>query len=68
MAQGHDNATIAERMRISDNAVHKHIGNIFAKLGLAPDASGRRRVQAVLTYLDGTRPAAGPDPGHGDTR
>jgi DNA-binding NarL/FixJ family response regulator len=53
MAQGHDNATIAERMRISDNAVHKHIGNIFAKLGLAVTDSGHRRVLAVLTYLNG---------------
>ncbi|MQY05707.1 response regulator transcription factor [Actinomadura macrotermitis] len=55
MAQGHDNATIGERMRISGNAVHKHIGNIFAKLGLAPDDSGHRRVRAVLAYLDGAR-------------
>ena len=48
-----DYETEAERMRISDNAVHKHIGNIFAKLGLAPDDSGHRRVRAVLAYLDG---------------
>jgi DNA-binding CsgD family transcriptional regulator len=68
MAQGHDNATIAERMRISDNAVQKHIGNIFAKLGLAPDASGHRRVRAVLTYLDGAPRVAGPDAGRGDPR
>ena len=54
MAQGHDNTTIAERMRISDNAVHKHIGNIFAKLSLSPDDSGHRRVRAVLAYLNGT--------------
>ncbi|MCP2342524.1 response regulator transcription factor [Actinomadura rupiterrae] len=54
MAQGHDNTTIAARMHISDNAVAKHIGNIFSKLGLSPDDSGHRRVQAVLTYLDGT--------------
>ncbi|WP_157246994.1 response regulator transcription factor [Nonomuraea typhae] len=53
MAQGHDNTTIAERMLISDNAVHKHIGNIFAKLGLSPDDSGHRRVRAVLAYLNG---------------
>ncbi|ROO86825.1 LuxR family two component transcriptional regulator [Actinocorallia herbida] len=58
MAEGHDNTTIAARMRISDNAVHKHIGNIFLKLGLAPADSGHRRVQAVLTYLNGT-PALG---------
>ncbi|MEU5863772.1 response regulator transcription factor [Nonomuraea sp. NPDC047529] len=68
MAQGHDNATIAERMRISDNAVHKHIGNVFAKLGLAPDDSGHRRVRAVLAYLDGTSPPAEPAPVRGTRR
>ena len=52
MAQGHDNTTIAERLVITDNAVHKHIGNIFAKLGLAVTDSGHRRVRAVLTYLN----------------
>jgi DNA-binding NarL/FixJ family response regulator len=52
MAQGHDNATIAARLVVTDNAVHKHIGNIFAKLGLAPADAGHRRVRAVLTYLD----------------
>ncbi|MDI6104888.1 response regulator transcription factor [Actinoplanes sp. NEAU-A12] len=51
MAQGHDNDTIAGRLVITDNAVHKHIGNIFAKLGLAVSDSGHRRVLAVLTYL-----------------
>jgi DNA-binding NarL/FixJ family response regulator len=53
MAQGHDNHTIAHRLVITDNAVHKHIGNIFAKLGLAVTDSGHRRVLAVLTYLHG---------------
>jgi DNA-binding NarL/FixJ family response regulator len=53
MAQGHDNSTIARRLVITDNAVHKHIGNIFAKLGLAVTDSGHRRVLAVLTYLQG---------------
>ncbi|MFC5182009.1 response regulator [Actinomadura harenae] len=51
MAEGRDNATIAARLVITENAVHKHIGNIFAKLGLSPDDSGHRRVLAVLTYL-----------------
>ncbi|GII78892.1 DNA-binding response regulator [Sphaerisporangium rufum] len=60
MAQGHDNATIAEHMRISHNAVHKHIGNIFAKLGLAADDSGHRRVRAVLAYLDRPPRSSGP--------
>jgi DNA-binding NarL/FixJ family response regulator len=53
MAQGLDNATIAARLYITDNAVHKHIGNIFAKLRLAPSDAGHRRVLAVLAYLGG---------------
>jgi DNA-binding NarL/FixJ family response regulator len=52
MAQGHDNTTIAHHLVVTDNAVHKHIGNIFAKLGLAVTDSGHRRVLAVLTYLN----------------
>jgi len=32
MAEGRDNDTIAGELVITDNAVHKHIGNIFAKL------------------------------------
>ncbi|WP_433175088.1 response regulator [Actinoallomurus sp. CA-150999] len=51
MSAGEDNAAIAARLVITENAVHKHIGNIFAKLGLSPDDSGHRRVLAVLTYL-----------------
>jgi DNA-binding NarL/FixJ family response regulator len=54
MAQGHDNRTIAADLVITDNAVHKHIGNIFAKLGLAVTDTGHRRVLAVLSYLNGT--------------
>ena len=59
MAQGLDNAAIAARLFITGNAVHKHIGNIFAKLGLAVTDTGHRRVLAVLAYLD----AAGRAPG-----
>jgi DNA-binding NarL/FixJ family response regulator len=52
MAQGHDNTEIGRQLVITDNAVHKHIGNIFTKLGLAVTDSGHRRVLAVLTYLN----------------
>jgi DNA-binding NarL/FixJ family response regulator len=52
MAEGHGNTTIAERLVVTENAVHKHIGNIFAKLGLPPADSGHRRVLAVLAYLN----------------
>jgi DNA-binding NarL/FixJ family response regulator len=51
MAEGHDNATIAKRLFVSENGVHKHIGNIFLKLGLSVEDSGHRRVLAVLAYL-----------------
>jgi DNA-binding NarL/FixJ family response regulator len=60
MAQGHDNTTIAASLFITDNAVHKHIGNIFSKLGLAASDSGHRRVMAVLAYLNGRSGEAGP--------
>lgn len=52
MAEGRDNTTIAATMVITERAVHKHIGNIFRKLGLPPTDSGHRRVLAVLAYLN----------------
>ncbi|MEU6612001.1 response regulator transcription factor [Streptomyces shenzhenensis] len=51
MAEGHDNATIARTLVVTERAVHKHIGNVFQKLALPPSDSGHRRVLAVLTYL-----------------
>ncbi|MFC4587552.1 LuxR C-terminal-related transcriptional regulator [Sphaerisporangium corydalis] len=52
MASGLGNTEIGERLFITDNAVHKHIGNIFGKLGLPTTHTGHRRVLAVLAYLD----------------
>jgi DNA-binding NarL/FixJ family response regulator len=51
MAEGHSNTAIAERLVVSASAVEKHIGNVFAKLGLPPDDARHRRVLAVLAYL-----------------
>jgi DNA-binding NarL/FixJ family response regulator len=51
MAEGHANGAIAEQLVITETAVSKHIGNIFAKLNLAPSDTGHRRVLAVLAYL-----------------
>jgi DNA-binding NarL/FixJ family response regulator len=51
MAEGHDNATIAETLVITERSVSKHIGNVFLKLGLPQSDSGHRRVLAVLAHL-----------------
>lgn len=53
MARGRSNAAIGAELRIGDVAVAKHVGNIFAKLLLAPAADDHRRVLAVLAYLKG---------------
>jgi DNA-binding NarL/FixJ family response regulator len=52
MAEGLGNSAIAERLVVTDGAVHKHIRSIFAKLDLAPDDRADRRVTAVLRFLD----------------
>ena len=51
MAQGFANGEIARRLVVTDRAVHKHVGNIFAKLDLPPGETGHRRVLAVLAFL-----------------
>lgn len=51
MAEGRTNGSIAERLFVSEAAVRKHVGSIFAKLPLDPASD--RRVSAVLAYLRG---------------
>ena len=51
MAEGHSNAAIGERLFIGHKTVETHIGTVFSKLDLLPDAEVDRRVRAVLTYL-----------------
>ena len=51
MAEGRTNGSIAEELVVSEAAVRKHVGNIFAKLDL--DQGFDRRVSAVLAYLRG---------------
>jgi DNA-binding NarL/FixJ family response regulator len=54
MAQGLSNTAIGSTLVVSQGAVEKHIGNIFAKLGLEASTEEHRRVRAVLTYLGRT--------------
>lgn len=55
MAEGLGNSAIAERLFVTDGAVHKHIRSIFAKLDLSPADQVDRRVAAVLHYLENAR-------------
>lgn len=51
MAEGKNNAAIAEALVITERSVEKYIHTIFAKLGIAWEPSTHRRVKAVLLYL-----------------
>jgi DNA-binding CsgD family transcriptional regulator len=51
IAEGHSNAAIARKLFITEAAVGKHVGNIFAKLRLPQADDTNRRVLAVLAYL-----------------
>jgi DNA-binding NarL/FixJ family response regulator len=53
IAAGHSNAAIARTLVVSEAAVGKHVGNIFAKLRLPQADDTNRRVLAVLAYLRG---------------
>jgi DNA-binding NarL/FixJ family response regulator len=51
MAQGKNNAGIAEALVLSERAVEKHINSIFSKLQLSEEPDVHRRVKAVLLFL-----------------
>jgi DNA-binding NarL/FixJ family response regulator len=51
IAAGQSNAAIARTLIISEAAVGKHAGNIFAKLRLPQTDDTNRRVLAALAYL-----------------
>jgi len=51
VAEGVNNAAIAERLVLSPRAISKHINSIFSKLDLAEHDDAHRRVTAVLMWL-----------------
>jgi DNA-binding NarL/FixJ family response regulator len=51
LAAGQSNAAIARTLTVSEAAVGKHVGNIFAKLRLPQTDDTNRRVLAVLACL-----------------
>jgi DNA-binding NarL/FixJ family response regulator len=52
VAEGRSNNGIAQRLKISEGAVEKHVRSILAKLDLPTTDDDNRRVLAVLTYLE----------------
>jgi DNA-binding NarL/FixJ family response regulator len=51
MAQGRNNAAIAEALVITERSVEKYVHTIFSKLRLTWEDNVHRRVMAVLLYL-----------------
>jgi DNA-binding NarL/FixJ family response regulator len=51
MAEGKNNAAIAQALFLTERSVEKVIHSIFLKLGLAWEASVHKRVKAVVLYL-----------------
>jgi DNA-binding NarL/FixJ family response regulator len=52
IARGDGNREIAAALHVTEAAVHKHVRNIFLKLGLLADDTRHRRVVAALAYLN----------------
>lgn len=52
MAAGRSNTSLCQELCLSPKTVDRHIGQIFAKLGLDASGDQHRRVRAVLTFLN----------------
>jgi DNA-binding NarL/FixJ family response regulator len=51
MAEGKNNAAIADALFLTERSVEKVIHSIFLKLGLTWEAAVHKRVKAVILYL-----------------
>jgi DNA-binding NarL/FixJ family response regulator len=51
MAEGRSNQGIAQALSLELKTVEGHVGQVFGKLALEPQAEDHRRVLAVLTFL-----------------
>jgi len=51
IAEGRSNKGIGERLDVSTGVVQKHVGSLFAKLGIPDSDDDHRRILAVLTFL-----------------
>ena len=51
IAEGRSNKGIGERLDVSTGVVQKHVGSLFAKLGIPDSDDDHRRILAVLAFL-----------------
>ncbi len=51
IAEGRSNKGVGERLDVSTGVVQKHVGSLFAKLGIPDSDDDHRRILAVLTFL-----------------
>ncbi len=51
MAEGRNNASIAEDLVVTERSVEKVINSMFMKLGLTWEPAVHKRVKAVILYL-----------------
>ena len=54
MAEGRNNAAIAQALFLTERSVEKVIHSIFLKLGIGWEPNVHKRVKAVILYLAGT--------------
>ena len=57
MAEGENNASIAEQLVVTERSVEKVIHSIFMKLGLTWEQAVHKRVKAVILYLAESDPS-----------
>jgi DNA-binding NarL/FixJ family response regulator len=56
MAEGYNNAVIAQRLVVEERTVENHTNSIYAKLNLTQAEGYHRRVQAVLAFVTQSSP------------
>ncbi len=54
IAQGHKNATIAQRLNLTGKSVETYINAIYQRLQLSNEPDTHTRVKATLLYLQDT--------------
>lgn len=55
MAQGYNNATIAQRLVLTEKSVETYINTIYGELGLSGERGHHARVRATLIYLEASQ-------------